>query len=111
MRAPDCRSAARLLRTSRESATAAGIDYCNALRFVAQLARGGGRAGLRARRGPRAARRPALERYQSVHATHAELISRASDAAGAAGAYKRAIALTANAIERAELERRLRALR
>jgi RNA polymerase sigma-70 factor, ECF subfamily len=29
---------------------------------------------------------PALERYVSVHATHAELISRASDAAGAAGA-------------------------
>jgi RNA polymerase sigma-70 factor, ECF subfamily len=46
-----------------------------------------------------------------VHATHAELISRASDAAGAAGAYKRAIALTANAIGRAKLERRLRALR
>jgi RNA polymerase sigma-70 factor, ECF subfamily len=46
-----------------------------------------------------------------VHATHAELISRASDAAGAAGAYKRAIAVTANAIERAELERRLRARR
>jgi RNA polymerase sigma-70 factor, ECF subfamily len=59
----------------------------------------------------RAARRLALERYQPVHATHAELISRASDAAGAAGAYKRAIAVTANAIERAELERRLRARR
>ena len=56
----------------------------------------------------RAARRLALERYQPVHATHAELISRASDAAGA---YKRAIAVTANAIERAELERRLRARR
>jgi RNA polymerase sigma-70 factor, ECF subfamily len=46
-----------------------------------------------------------------VHATHAEPISRASDAGGAAGAYKRAIALTANAIGRAKLERRLRALR
>src|SRR5919198_1380936 len=54
---------------------------------------------------------PALERYQPLHAAHAELLSRAGDAEGAAGAYERAIALTANAVERAELERRLRALR
>src|SRR5215212_4347318 len=54
---------------------------------------------------------PALERYQPLHAAHAELLSRASDAAGAAGAYERAIALTANAVERAELERRLGRLR
>jgi RNA polymerase sigma-70 factor (ECF subfamily) len=52
----------------------------------------------------------ALERYQPLHAAHAELLSRAGDAAGAARAYERAIALTANAVERAELERRLRAL-
>jgi RNA polymerase sigma-70 factor, ECF subfamily len=50
---------------------------------------------------------PALERYQPLHAAHAELLSRAGDAAGAARAYERAIALTANAVERAELERRL----
>jgi RNA polymerase sigma-70 factor (ECF subfamily) len=54
---------------------------------------------------------PALERYQPLHAAHAELLSRASDAEGAARAYERAIALTANAVERAELERRLDALR
>jgi RNA polymerase sigma-70 factor (ECF subfamily) len=54
---------------------------------------------------------PALERYQPLHAAHAELLSRAGDAAGAARAYERAIALTANAVERAELERRLGALR
>ena len=54
---------------------------------------------------------PALERYQPLHAAHAELLSRAGDTAGAAGAYQRAIALTANAVERAELERRLGALR
>ena len=54
---------------------------------------------------------PALERYQPLHAAHAELLSRAGDAAGAAGAYERAIALSANAVERAELERRLGALR
>ena len=54
---------------------------------------------------------PTLERYQPLHAAHAELLSRAGDAAGAAGAYQRAIALTANAVERAELERRLGALR
>jgi len=54
---------------------------------------------------------PALERYQPLHAAHAELLSRAGDAAGAARAYERAIALSANAVERAELERRLGALR
>jgi RNA polymerase sigma-70 factor, ECF subfamily len=50
---------------------------------------------------------PALERYQPLHAAHAELLSRAGDTAGAARAYERAIALTTNAVERAELERRL----
>jgi RNA polymerase sigma-70 factor, ECF subfamily len=54
---------------------------------------------------------PALERYQPLHAAHAELLRRADDAEGAARAYERAIALTANAVERAELERRLGALR
>jgi RNA polymerase sigma-70 factor, ECF subfamily len=53
---------------------------------------------------------PALERYQPLHAAHAELLSRAGDAASAVGAYERAIALTANAVELAELERRLGAL-
>jgi RNA polymerase sigma-70 factor (ECF subfamily) len=53
----------------------------------------------------------ALERYQPLHAAHAELLSRAGDAAGAARAYERAITLSANAVERAELERRLGALR
>jgi RNA polymerase sigma-70 factor (ECF subfamily) len=52
----------------------------------------------------------ALERYQPLHAAHAELLSRAGDTAGAAQAYERAILLTANAVERAELERRLGAL-
>jgi RNA polymerase sigma-70 factor, ECF subfamily len=54
---------------------------------------------------------PALERYQPLHAAHAELLGRAGDADGAARAYERAIALTANAVERAELERRLGVLR
>ena len=54
---------------------------------------------------------PALERYQPLHAAYAELLSRAGDAEGAARAYRRAIALTSNAVERAELERRLSALR
>jgi RNA polymerase sigma-70 factor (ECF subfamily) len=53
---------------------------------------------------------PALERYQPLYAAHAELLSRAGDADGAARAYERAIELSANAIERAELERRLGAL-
>jgi len=56
-------------------------------------------------------RGPALERYQPLHAAHADLLRRAGDAEGAVAAYERAIALTANAVERAELERRLGALR
>jgi RNA polymerase sigma-70 factor, ECF subfamily len=54
---------------------------------------------------------PALERYQPLYAAHAELLSRAGDAEGATRAYERAIELSANAVERAELERRRRALR
>ncbi|MCW2861527.1 MAG: polymerase subunit sigma-24 [Actinoallomurus sp.] len=53
---------------------------------------------------------PALERYQPLHATHAELLSRAHDLPSAVRAYERAIALSTNAVERAELERRLRTL-
>jgi RNA polymerase sigma-70 factor (ECF subfamily) len=53
---------------------------------------------------------PALERYQPLHAAHAELLSRAGDTAAAARAYERAIALSGNAVERTELERRLAAL-
>jgi RNA polymerase sigma-70 factor (ECF subfamily) len=52
-----------------------------------------------------------LEQYQPLHAAHAELLSRAGDSAGAARAYERAIALSSNAVERAELERRLSAIR
>jgi RNA polymerase sigma-70 factor, ECF subfamily len=54
---------------------------------------------------------PAFERYQPLHAVHAELLRRAGDLDGAAGAYERAIELSANAVERAELERRLNDLR
>jgi RNA polymerase sigma-70 factor, ECF subfamily len=53
---------------------------------------------------------PALERYQPLHAAHAELLRRTGDLAGAARAYEEAIALSANDVERAELERRLREL-
>jgi RNA polymerase sigma-70 factor, ECF subfamily len=53
---------------------------------------------------------PALERYQPLHAAHAELLRRAGDQAGAALAYQHAIMLTGNAVERAELARRLEAL-
>jgi len=54
---------------------------------------------------------PALERYQPLHAANAELLRRSGDADGAARAYETAIALTANDVERAELEQRLGALR
>ena len=53
---------------------------------------------------------PALERYQPLHAVHAELLARAGDPGSAAAAYERAIAITTNSVERAELERRLEAL-
>jgi RNA polymerase sigma-70 factor (ECF subfamily) len=48
-----------------------------------------------------------LERYQPLHAAHADLLRRTDDAAGAAQAYERAVALTANDVEREELQRRL----
>jgi RNA polymerase sigma-70 factor (ECF subfamily) len=47
-----------------------------------------------------------LERYQPLHAARAELLRRSGDRAGADGAYARAIELSANEVERAELERR-----
>jgi RNA polymerase sigma-70 factor (ECF subfamily) len=52
-----------------------------------------------------------LDRYQPFHAARAELLLRAGDRAGADGAYARAIELSANALERAELERRRESLR
>jgi len=51
-----------------------------------------------------------LARYPPLHAAHAELLRRAGDARAAAAAYRRAIDLTTNAVERGELERRLAAL-
>jgi RNA polymerase sigma-70 factor (ECF subfamily) len=53
---------------------------------------------------------PALTRYQPLHAVHAELLRRAGEHERAAEAYERAIALSANAVEREELERRLERL-
>jgi RNA polymerase sigma-70 factor, ECF subfamily len=50
---------------------------------------------------------PALAGYQPLHAAHAELLRRTGDWRRAAEAYRRAIDLSANAVERAELERRL----
>ncbi len=51
-----------------------------------------------------------LEQYQPLHAAHAELLRQTGDRAGATLAYGRAIELSANAVERAELERRRDAL-
>src|SRR5207253_700363 len=50
---------------------------------------------------------PRVENYQPLHAAHAELLRRAGEHGNAARAYRRAIALSANAVERAELQRRL----
>jgi RNA polymerase sigma-70 factor (ECF subfamily) len=51
-----------------------------------------------------------LAQYQPLHAARAELLRRNGDVDGARAAYARAIALTANAPERAALERRAASL-
>jgi RNA polymerase sigma-70 factor (ECF subfamily) len=51
-----------------------------------------------------------LDDYQPFHAARAELLRRSGDRNAADGAYARAIELSANAVERAELERRRAAL-
>jgi RNA polymerase sigma-70 factor (ECF subfamily) len=50
---------------------------------------------------------PALARYAPLPAAHADLLRRAGDVEGAARAYARAVALSANEVERAELRRRM----
>jgi RNA polymerase sigma-70 factor (ECF subfamily) len=50
---------------------------------------------------------PRLARYQPLHAARAELLRRAGDREAARGAYEMALALSGNAVERAELRRRL----
>ena len=51
-----------------------------------------------------------LDQYQPFHVAHAELLRRSGDDQAADRAYARAIELSANAVERAELERRRGAL-
>jgi RNA polymerase sigma-70 factor (ECF subfamily) len=48
--------------------------------------------------------------YQPFHAARADMLRRAGDTGAAERAYERAIELSANAVERAELERRRAAL-
>jgi RNA polymerase sigma-70 factor (ECF subfamily) len=52
-----------------------------------------------------------VDAYQPFHAARAELLRRAGAADDAAAAYARAIELSPNDVERAELERRRAALR
>ncbi len=68
----------------------------------------GGGAGLRALEP--LVDNPALERYQPLYAAQADLLRRVGDTAGAAQAYRQAIELGANTVERDELERRLQQL-
>jgi RNA polymerase sigma-70 factor, ECF subfamily len=51
-----------------------------------------------------------LENYHLFHAARADLLRRLGSRSAAAAAYRRAVALTANGVERAYLERRLAAL-
>ena len=48
-----------------------------------------------------------LERYHLLHAARADLLRRLGSFEAAADAYRRALALMANGVERAYLERRL----
>jgi RNA polymerase sigma-70 factor (ECF subfamily) len=48
-----------------------------------------------------------LDDYYLFHATHADLLRRAERLEEAAGAYRRALALTQNQVEQAFLRRRL----
>ena len=52
----------------------------------------------------------ALDRYRLFHAARADMLRRLGSRGAAAEAYRRALALTANGIERTFLERRLAAL-
>jgi RNA polymerase sigma-70 factor (ECF subfamily) len=54
---------------------------------------------------------PRVSGYQPFHAARADMLRRAGDAEAAAAAYDRAIELSTNTVERAELERRRAALR
>ncbi|WP_307795037.1 sigma-70 family RNA polymerase sigma factor [Actinacidiphila acididurans] len=54
---------------------------------------------------------PLLRDYRPLHATHGDLLRRAGDPDAAARAFERALALGGNAVERAELERRLHRMR
>jgi RNA polymerase sigma-70 factor, ECF subfamily len=53
---------------------------------------------------------PGLARYQPLYAAQAELLRWAGEREAAARAYEHAVKLSANTVERAELERRLAAL-
>jgi RNA polymerase sigma-70 factor (ECF subfamily) len=66
----------------------------------------GPRAGLALLDDLRASADRRLAAYQPLHAARAELLRRAGERRAAADAYARAIALSTNTVERAELERR-----
>ena len=53
---------------------------------------------------------PVLAGYQPLHAAHAEMLRRAGDRERATSAYRRAIELSTNAVERSALEARLSTL-
>jgi RNA polymerase sigma-70 factor (ECF subfamily) len=50
---------------------------------------------------------PTLANYQPLHAAHADLLARTNNPTAAKAAYRQAIDLSANDVERSELERRL----
>src|SRR5829696_5821572 len=95
----------RAVRRTRPGGAVAGGggEPCGGRRFAE-----GAQAGL-AVLAPLADDR-ALAGYQPLHAARAALLARSGDTAAAADAYRTAMGLSANAVERAELESRLGAL-
>ncbi|MFB4303524.1 RNA polymerase sigma factor [Actinomadura sp. NTSP31] len=102
---PDWVRIARLYRTLGEISPSPVVELNRA---VAVGFADGAEAGL-ALLGP-LLDEPALERYQPLYAAHADLLRRAGDAGGAERAYRRALELTGNGAERAELLRRMAGL-
>jgi RNA polymerase sigma-70 factor, ECF subfamily len=105
---PDDTDWAQIAQLYRELARRAPSPVVDVNRAVAIGMACGPRAGLAVLDQLASDRR--MSGYQPFHAARADLLRRAGDERAAAVAYDRAIALSANAVEKAELERRRAAL-
>ncbi len=102
---PDWRSVAQLYAALARIAPSPVVEVNRAVAVAHADGAGAGLAVLAPLLGD-----PALDAYQPLHAAHADLLRRSGDIAGAARAYERGISLSDNAVQRAELKRRLESL-